>query len=220
MKAAIEPTERSKPSTASVTVTPTAEQRDDGDRLQHAEQIVDAQERRLGVVEEHDKRRENDEDRIAAQRPAEGLEAQTAARGAAGCVRLSVVKQRSPSRLSGSLVSSAAIAAISDSPLLRPQVVHADDRMAAHDRNDVGGLDRLFDVAGRNQRRAVAPVGAYRVDDVAPRADVDALKRLVEQQQAARRRLPAADHDLLLVAAGEEIERVARAPAADAELCE
>ena len=45
--------------------------------------------------------------------------------------------------------------------------------MASHDRNNVSGFDRLFDVARRNKRRAVAAVGAYRVDDVSPSADVD-----------------------------------------------
>ena len=87
--------------------------------------------------------------------------------------------------------------------------MHADDGMAAHDRDDVGGLDGLFDVAGRDQRRAVATIRANGFDDVAPRADIDALERLVEQQQAAGRRLPAADHHLLLIAAGQKIERVA-----------
>src|SRR3984885_33508 len=97
------------------------------------------------------------------------------------------------------------------------QVVPPDDRMAAHDRNDVGRFDRLFDVARRNKRRAVAAVGAYRVDDISPSADIDSLKRLVEQKQAAGGRLPPADHHLLLIASRQEIERVLRASTANAE---
>src|SRR3984885_2437298 len=89
----------------------------------------------------------------------------------------------------------------------RPEVVQPDDRMAAHNRDHVGGLDRLFDVAGRDYYRAVVAGGAYRVDDVPPRTDVDALKGLVEQKQAARRRRPAANHHLLLIASGQQIKR-------------
>lgn len=61
-----------------------------------------------------------------------------------------------------------------------------DDRMAAHNRHHVRDLDGFFDVAGRNQRRAVAPIGANGVDDVAACADINALKGFVEQQQTAR----------------------------------
>ena len=52
------------------------------------------------------------------------------------------------------------------------------------------------------------------------RADIDALERFVEEQQAAGRRLPTADHHLLLIAAGQKIKRVAGASAANAELAD
>ena len=58
---------------------------------------------------------------------------------------------------------------------------------------------------------------ADRRDDIGARADVDALERLVEQQQAARLGLPARQHDLLLVAAGQLLQRVVRPARADAE---
>jgi hypothetical protein len=95
--------------------------------------------------------------------------------------------------------------------------MQADDRMASHDRNNVSGFDRLFDVIRRNKRRAVAAVGAYRVNDVSPGADIDSLKRLVEQKQATGGRLPPADHHLLLIASGQEIECVLRASTPNAE---
>jgi hypothetical protein len=41
------------------------EKRDDRDGLQHAEQIVDARERRLGEMKEANERGENDENRVA-----------------------------------------------------------------------------------------------------------------------------------------------------------
>ena len=49
-------------------------------------------------------------------------------------------------------------------------------------------------------------------------ADVDAAGRLVEEQHARRGGQPLADHDLLLVAAGERRRPAARAGAADPEL--
>ena len=42
-----------------------------------------------------------------------------------------------------------------------------------------------------------------RIDDIGARARIDALERLVEQQQPRRLGMPAREHDLLLVAAGQ-----------------
>ena len=56
---------------------------------------------------------------------------------------------------------------------------------------------------------AGAPAREQRVD-VALGADVDAAGRVVEQQDPRLRREPAGDHDLLLVAAAERGDRVAR----------
>ena len=44
--------------------------------------------------------------------------------------------------------------------------------------------------------------------DVAPRADVDTLERLVQDKHAAGLHQPAGDHDLLLVAARERADPV------------
>ena len=43
--------------------------------------------------------------------------------------------------------------------------------------------------------------GANGVDEVAPRADIDALEGLVGQEKTARGGLPTANHHLLLIAA-------------------
>ena len=61
---------------------------------------------------------------------------------------------------------------------------------------------------------AVAQLGA----DVAAGGDVDALEGLVEDQQAAGCGHPAADHDLLLVAARQREHLVALGAADDAEI--
>src|SRR5271156_2231590 len=91
------------------------------------------------------------------------------------------------------------------------------DVFALQDRNDpsmtqydypVSDLHQLLRL-GRGDEDGAAGLGggAQSLVDVAPRADVDALRRLIEQQHAAlpRRVEPARDDELLLVAAGETL---------------
>ena len=69
----------------------------------------------------------------------------------------------------------------------------------------VAQLDQLVGVRARDDdREAVAGRAAHVAVDLAARADVDALRRLVEQQQPGGARQPAGEHDLLLVAAREQ----------------
>ena len=57
--------------------------------------------------------------------------------------------------------------------------MHTDDRVIAHHRNSVGGLDRLLYVACGDESGGVALAGANGVDEVAPRADIDALEGFI-----------------------------------------
>jgi hypothetical protein len=77
----------------------------------------------------------------------------------------------------------------------------ADDCVIAHHRNAVGGFDRLLYVACGDEGGSVPLAGANGVDEIAPRADIDALKGLVGQEKTTRRGLPTANHYLLLIAA-------------------
>ena len=57
--------------------------------------------------------------------------------------------------------------------------MHTDDRVITHHRNSVGGLNRLLYVACGDERGGVPLAGANGVDEIAPRADIDALERFV-----------------------------------------
>src|ERR1700733_12992696 len=92
-----------------------------------------------------------------------------------------------------------------------------DDCMIAHHRNAIGGLDRLLHVACGDERGGVALAGANGVDEIAPRADIDALERFVGQEDAALRGLPTANHHLLLIAARQPVQGVARPVAANSQ---
>jgi hypothetical protein len=73
-------------------------------------------------------------------------------------------------------------------------------RPVGEDEDAVGHLDGLVEIGAQHQRRAVMRRGAQGPADVAPRGDVHALERLVQDQQARRPGQPAGEHDLLLVA--------------------
>jgi hypothetical protein len=67
--------------------------------------------------------------------------------------------------------------------------------------NAIGDLERLFEIADENERGALAGVTPQRIDDIGACARIDALKRFVEQQQTRGLRMPAREHDFLLIAA-------------------
>lgn len=71
-----------------------------------------------------------------------------------------------------------------------------------HDQNPVGDLECLFRVGRRNQGGALR-MAANGGDNVLPRTDIHALKRLIQQQQAAGFCFPAGNDRLLLIAAGQ-----------------
>ena len=92
----------------------------------------------------------------------------------------------------------------------------AGERAVAHHEDPVGHADQLGHLGRDHQDRdALAREPAHQVVDAGLRADVDAARRLVEDQHARLGRQPLGEHDLLLVAAREEadllLERARRA---------
>ena len=90
-----------------------------------------------------------------------------------------------------------------------------DDAALPHDQDAVGGLQRLLHIAGGDEDGSGRVHGTQRSNEIMTRAEIDALKRFVEQQQCGRPCLPAGDHDLLLIAAGKMVEPVTRSSADD-----
>ena len=78
-----------------------------------------------------------------------------------------------------------------------------------HDEHAVGHAEHLGQLARDHQHRDAAPgeLGEQPVD-LGLRADVDAARRLVDDQHLRLGREPLREHDLLLVAAREEPDRV------------
>jgi hypothetical protein len=62
------------------------------------------------------------------------------------------------------------------------QIVEADDRVIAHDRDDIGDFGCLFNVARSDERGRLIPGRTNRIDQVSPSADVYTLERLVKKQ--------------------------------------
>ena len=80
----------------------------------------------------------------------------------------------------------------------------AGDAAFVHHERAVGQADDFFHLAGREQDGdALAGQLVHEFIDFFLRADIDAARRLVEQQQLRREAEPLAEHDLLLVAAGK-----------------
>ncbi|MCA8966166.1 MAG: hypothetical protein KDC48_14880, partial [Planctomycetes bacterium] len=91
----------------------------------------------------------------------------------------------------------------------------AGDPSLVHHQHPIGEREHLFELGAHEQHGEAG--GGQRVEarvDLAARADVDAARRLVEQQHARRGRQPLAEHDLLLVAARQrtDAQRRARGP--------
>ena len=84
---------------------------------------------------------------------------------------------------------------------------------AAHDDRDAAGTcPRSSSSSGGDEEDGAAGGGeavGEGVPDLALGADVDAAGRLVEDEEAGGGHQPLADHDLLLVAAGERLDRLA-----------
>ena len=98
-------------------------------------------------------------------------------------------------------------------------VEHAGQPAAAHHADAMGEAEQLGQL-GRDQEDGEA-VGGERANqpvDLGLGADVDALRRLVEDEEARLRRQPAGERDLLLVAAGERAHRRVDRRRADGEV--
>ena len=91
---------------------------------------------------------------------------------------------------------------------LPPASNAAADLAVAHDQDAVAHPDQLLDLRGDHQDAGA--FGGQAVDDLVDLvlgADVDAARRLVEDEQARAAQQPLADHDLLLVAAREVLDQ-------------
>ena len=87
-----------------------------------------------------------------------------------------------------------------------------------HDQRAVGHAEDFLHFAGDKQdRHALAGEFLHEAVDLLLRADVDAARGFVEQQQARLQREPFADDDFLLVAAGEVERQLAVVRRLDAE---
>ncbi len=83
----------------------------------------------------------------------------------------------------------------------------AGEPAVAHHEDPVGHADHLGQLAGDHQDAdAVGGEGAHQLVDAVLGADVDAAGGLVHQHDLRRRGEPPGEHDLLLVAAGEELD--------------
>ena len=111
------------------------------------------------------------------------------------------------------------MAAPTDSGVGVGAVDGGDEAAAVHDEDAVAHAEDLRQLAGDHQdRHALLGEAAHQRVDLGLGADVDAAGRLVHDQDARRGLEPLAEHDLLLVAAGELADHLLRAAGADAEL--
>ncbi len=93
------------------------------------------------------------------------------------------------------------------------------DAAAGEDQHPVAQAFQLDAVGGRHQHRhAAIGDGAHALIDLAARADIDALGRLVDQQDAGLRRDLAAEQRFLLIAAGQFVELGFARGGADAQI--
>src|SRR3954465_1621715 len=88
----------------------------------------------------------------------------------------------------------------------RGRAVDLGDQLAlAHDEDAGADADQLLELGGHDEHaQALAGQVADQPVQLGLRRDVDATRGLVEQQDAAASQQPARQHDLLLVAAGEQ----------------
>ena len=86
-----------------------------------------------------------------------------------------------------------------------------DDLAFAHDEDARADVRELFEL-GRDDEHAEARGGELADDpvDLRLRGDVDPARRLVQKQDATLAEQPAGEHDLLLVAAGEQADHAVR----------
>ena len=84
------------------------------------------------------------------------------------------------------------------------------DLAIAHDEDAVAEADRLLESVGsQNDREALTGEGANEFVDLLLRADVEAARRVIEDEDSGLGVQPFRQNDLLLVAAGEvEAERI------------
>ena len=89
----------------------------------------------------------------------------------------------------------------------------AGEPAVAHHQDPVGHADHLGQLARHHQDAdAVGREGAHQLVDAVLGADVDAAGRLVHQHDPRPGGQPARQHDLLLVAAGEELDLLVHGP--------
>ena len=94
----------------------------------------------------------------------------------------------------------------------------ADDPAAVEHDRAVADAGDLLDVGGEHEHGEAAVGERAELEiDLAPRADVDAARRLLEDQELDAVDQPARDADLLLVAAGERAHLLLGPAGADAE---
>ena len=94
----------------------------------------------------------------------------------------------------------------------------ADEQAVTHHQDAVGHPDHLGQLAGDHQHGdAVGGELAHQLVDRVLGADVDAAGGLVHQHDARSDAEPAGEHDLLLVAAGEELHLLVEATGRDLE---
>ena len=90
-----------------------------------------------------------------------------------------------------------------------------DDPAVDHDRDPVAEQHQLGEVGGDDEDAGPRSRGiAHQAVDLLARADIDADGRLVEQQDPRPRVAPLGEHDLLLVAARQVLDRRSRCPGA------
>ena len=88
----------------------------------------------------------------------------------------------------------------------------AGDDAVTHDQDPVGHADHLGELAGDHQHGdALAGQLAHQLVDAVLGTDVDAARGLVHEHDQRVDAQPAGEHDLLLVAAGEELHLLAQA---------
>src|SRR5260221_1550275 len=103
---------------------------------------------------------------------------------------------------------------------LRPRQMPGDASLSHH----IGAVADMadFDLFGRDhqRRRAFGDQPVDQGEDLGLGADVDAARRLVENEQFGAGREPFSDHDLLLIAAGQQADRLPRARRRDPDLAD
>ena len=97
----------------------------------------------------------------------------------------------------------------------------AGEAAVAHDEDPVGHADHLRQLAGDHEDRdALLRQHPHQLVDRVLRAHVDAARRLVHQHDLGLGGEPAGEHDLLLVAAGEELHLLVERAGRDREVAQ